>query len=448
MNKGINVIRLFSTTFSSPRIAVVGAGPSGMYASSGIMRRFNKAYVDIFDKSPVPFGLVRYGVAPDHQDVKNCTHQFEKLFENNPNNVSLFCNVSVGEDITYEELCQNYDAIILAYGASKNRLLNIPGIDATNCFAGGDFVSWYNGAPNFKAPLLDKRHAIVIGNGNVSLDCARILLKDVNNLKEYDIPNKELDLLKKSQVSDVKILARRGPENTSVTIKEFREFLRLSSCSVKLDIPLEYFNNLDINSKPRPLKRILELMKNHITEQDKKEEMKKNGFISFYTSPIKIHKDSSNRIEALDIKNNLSNEIRTIPCDLLIYAIGFENFILKGIPQQSDNKIAMKDFYRVDNSCISTECKTYATGWCAHGAKGVIASAQADAFAVAQEIFNDINSCKFGEKTGVKSILENRNIKFVNWDDWKKIDKKEISLGMKYGKEREKIKDVFEVLGK
>uniref|UniRef100_A0A0K0F0U2 NADPH:adrenodoxin oxidoreductase, mitochondrial n=1 Tax=Strongyloides venezuelensis TaxID=75913 RepID=A0A0K0F0U2_STRVS len=445
MVQRINFFRYFSYTLSSPRIAVVGAGPSGLYASTGIIRKFNKAYIDIFDKSPVPYGLVRYGVAPDHQNVKNCIHQFEKLFNNNSGNVSLFCNVDVGNDITYNELCQNYDAIVLAYGASKNKNLSIPGIDAINCFPGGDFVSWYNGAPNFNAPLLDKKYAVIIGNGNVSLDCARILLKDVKNLTKYDITNKELHMLEKSHVCNIKLFGRRGPENTSVTIKEFREFLRLPCASIKIDMPVEYFDNLNIEKYPRPLKRTLELMKTHILEQDKKEVMEKNGVIGFYTSPVKVHKDSTNRIEALDIKNNLTNDITTIPCNLLIYAIGFDTFILKGIPQNS-NKLAMIDYCRVDNSSIDTECQTYATGWCAHGAKGVIANTQADAFTVAGELFNDLSNNKFGEKTGVKSLLESRNIRYVSWDDWRKVDQKEIELGKKYGKEREKLQNIFEVL--
>ncbi|CEF61065.1 NADPH:adrenodoxin oxidoreductase, mitochondrial [Strongyloides ratti] len=439
--------RFKSSMIFPPRIAIVGAGPSGLYTSTGIIRKFKNAYIDIFDKSPVPYGLVRYGVAPDHQDVKNCIHQFEKLFINNSNNVSLFCNVNIGHDVTYKELCQNYDAIILAYGASKNRHLSIPGIDAINCFAGGDFVSWYNGAPNFNAPLLDKKYAVIIGNGNVSLDCARILLKNVKNLTKYDITNKELHLLEESRVSDIKLYGRRGPENTSVTIKEFREFLRLPCASIKIDMSLEYFNNLNIDKYPRPLKRILELMINHILEQEKNVDGEKNGVIGFYKSPVKVHKNSSNRIEALDIKNNLTNEIKTIPCDLLIYAIGFETYILNGLPQIS-NKLAMKDFYRVDNSNIDTDCLTYATGWCIHGAKGVIASTQADAFGVAGELYNDLCNNKFGEKKGIKTLLNNRKIRYINWDDWKKIDEKEIELGKVYGKEREKLQNVLEVLGK
>uniref|UniRef100_A0AC35UCN5 NADPH:adrenodoxin oxidoreductase, mitochondrial n=1 Tax=Rhabditophanes sp. KR3021 TaxID=114890 RepID=A0AC35UCN5_9BILA len=441
-------IRNVGSSIKNPTIAIVGAGPSGLYTCSSIFRKIPEVTIDVFDRSPVPFGLVRYGVAPDHADVKNCTKQFEKIFETHKNNLSLFCNVAVGEDVTYEELCQNYDAVVLAYGASKSRQLNIPGIDAKNCFAGGDFVSWYNGAPCANEPLLDKKNAVIIGNGNVSIDCARILLQDVEKLRKYDIPNNALLKLQQSSVSEVSLFGRRGPEDTSVTIKEFREFLRLEAANVKIGTDLHYFDKLHVESMPRPKKRIMELMKKHVSDQEHQQNHRKKGLVGFFTSPTRVFKDSNNRIEALEIKNNVTGELSTIECGLLVYAIGFDTFILKDIPQISQ-KMSMKDFCRVDNSSLSDKYKTYATGWCAHGAKGVIANAQADAHLVSQEIINDIiindnvvNDNMISDvvkdsstvKRGVKHLLVERKTKFVDWDDWKELDNEERKIGVQYGK--------------
>ncbi|VDK39667.1 unnamed protein product [Gongylonema pulchrum] len=154
--------RMLGTFSRPPRVAVVGAGPAGLYACAGVLRRLPECCMDIYESSMVPYGLVRYGIAPDHPEMKNCINHFQKMFNENQDRLKLYCNVAVGSDIRFDELCVDYDAVILAYGARRQRRLKIPGCEAKNVFSGGDFVFWYNGMPGIKkTPLLDHAQAVI-----------------------------------------------------------------------------------------------------------------------------------------------------------------------------------------------------------------------------------------------------------------------------------------------
>uniref|UniRef100_A0A8R1HYI9 Pyr_redox_2 domain-containing protein n=1 Tax=Caenorhabditis japonica TaxID=281687 RepID=A0A8R1HYI9_CAEJA len=184
-----------------------------MFACNGVLRKsdFN---VDVFEYSPVPFGLVRYGVAPDHQEVKNVIKQFDQMFERNRNRLRLFCNVKIGRDVTFDELTHGYDAVLLAYGSHKTRQLGIPGSDSKNVISGSDFVGWYNGVPHAPTPDLSATDVVIVGNGNVALDCARVLSTASSGaLRATDIPDDRLVVLEKVPIKDIKILGRRGPEH-------------------------------------------------------------------------------------------------------------------------------------------------------------------------------------------------------------------------------------------
>ncbi|KAK0398114.1 hypothetical protein QR680_002434 [Steinernema hermaphroditum] len=249
---------------SSSRIAVIGSGPAGLYLTSALLRRCADSVIDVFDKAPVPFGLVRYGVAPDHPEVKNCTHQFDRLFAENGHRLSLFCNVGVGSDISFDELRSHYDVVALAYGANRPRRLNIPGIyDSDNCYSGSEFVSWYNGLPGARHPKLDCENVVVVGNGNVALDCARILLSSSERLSKTDVPEPILREIAGSKVHNVCIVGRRGPLDISFTIKELREQINLPSSVFSIgDITKEEVESLLAESSrmPRPKRRVTELL--------------------------------------------------------------------------------------------------------------------------------------------------------------------------------------------
>uniref|UniRef100_A0A915N687 FAD/NAD(P)-binding domain-containing protein n=1 Tax=Meloidogyne javanica TaxID=6303 RepID=A0A915N687_MELJA len=232
----------FSTS-PAPQIAIIGSGPSGLYVCSRLLQRFENCFIDIFDKAQAPFGLIYYGVsavmpkcktgnqaiifvrnpgpvqgrvAPDHFDMKKSMTGFEKMFEENRERLELFCNVDANKDVNFEELCSSYDAVVLAYGANKPRKLGLENEYGNNCFSGGEFVSWYNGMSQQyikNIPKLDTgSNAVVIGNGNVAIDCSRILLSSPERLKQTDITENALNALKKSKIKNVYIIGRRGPK--------------------------------------------------------------------------------------------------------------------------------------------------------------------------------------------------------------------------------------------
>ncbi|KAK0398115.1 hypothetical protein QR680_002434 [Steinernema hermaphroditum] len=424
---------IVSSYMSSSRIAVIGSGPAGLYLTSALLRRCADSVIDVFDKAPVPFGLVRYGVAPDHPEVKNCTHQFDRLFAENGHRLSLFCNVGVGSDISFDELRSHYDVVALAYGANRPRRLNIPGIyDSDNCYSGSEFVSWYNGLPGARHPKLDCENVVVVGNGNVALDCARILLSSSERLSKTDVPEPILREIAGSKVHNVCIVGRRGPLDISFTIKELREQINLPSSVFSIgDITKEEVESLLAESSrmPRPKRRVTELLLKNWSSPGSNS---KHCQLLFHNRPTSVLNDSSGRVAAVEFTDGRSGTIRQIPCGLLIYSIGFENIILEGVPKTEDGSaIAMKDFCRVDTK-NSPGASVYAVGWCANKPQGVIANTQNNAVAVAQEICADMEVSSSLRQEGsakTEEILNERGVRYVTWEQWKKIDEKEQQIG-------------------
>ncbi|WKY03465.1 hypothetical protein Q1695_004877 [Nippostrongylus brasiliensis] len=427
--------RHFSSGNESARIAIVGSGPAGLFTCTSLLRRLPESRIDVFDASPVPYGLVRYGVAPDHQDVKNCINIFDRMFESNRDRLSLFCNVRIGSDIGMNELTKHYDAILLAYGAHRPRQLEIPGSRSRNVVSGSDFVSWYNGVPNAKAPSLDDPNVVIVGNGNVALDCARIL-SNVDSLRTTDVPSDVLAALEKSAVTNIKIIGRRGPKDVSFTIKELREQFKVPKWDTTVEMDEEELAGLK-DTLATMERRKQRLMKVIIDGVRPPQGDKQCRFMN-YRVPEEVLTSSSGRVQAVRVLNKRSGKREEVPCGLLIYSIGYQTVVLDGVPKNDKGMIAMKDSCRVDMPCGSS---VYAAGWCAHGPRGVIVDTQRDAVAVADQIVKDIKSKDSitGSPPGVRSVLDARRVKYVTWDEWKKIDDVEVKQGAEKGKVREKL---------
>ncbi|VDL74795.1 unnamed protein product [Nippostrongylus brasiliensis] len=385
---------------------------NGLFTCTSLLRRLPESRIDVFDASPVPYGLVRYGVAPDHQDVKNCINIFDRMFESNRDRLSLFCNVRIGSDIGMNELTKHYDAILLAYGAHRPRQLEIPGSRSRNVVSGSDFVSWYNGVPNAKAPSLDDPNVVIVGNGNVALDCARIL-SNVDSLRTTDVPSDVLAALEKSAVTNIKIIGRRGPKDVSFTIKELREQFKVPKWDTTVEMDEE---------------ELAGLKDTLATMERRKQRLMKVGRLGNYRRC-----KTPSRRQAVSI-HELSNSGRS--SDFI--HIGYQTVVLDGVPKNDKGMIAMKDSCRVDMPCGSS---VYAAGWCAHGPRGVIVDTQRDAVAVADQMVKDIKSkdSVTGSLPGVQSVLDARRVKYVTWDEWKKIDDVEVKQGAEKGKVREKL---------
>ena len=208
--------RAFSSTPSASqqplRLAIIGSGPAGFYSAGRVMREHNDCKIDMYERLPVPYGLVRYGVAPDHPEVKNCQERFEEIAS--APNFEFIGNIDIGNDISFKALKPHYDAILFTYGASKDKELAVPGENLADVLSAHSFVAWYNGHPEYshlKPPLTQGTEAVIIGQGNVALDVARILLADADTLRKTDMPEYALDVLSKSKISDVRAIGRRGP---------------------------------------------------------------------------------------------------------------------------------------------------------------------------------------------------------------------------------------------
>lgn len=421
---------------SRPRLAIVGSGPAGMFACNGLLRKSYFA-VDVFENAPVPFGLVRYGVAPDHQEVKNVINTFDNMFEKNRERLKLFCNVNIGRDITFDELIRGYDAVLLAYGSYKTRRLGVPGSDSKNVISGSEFVGWYNGVPNVPTPDLSASNVVIVGNGNVALDCARVLsTASSGSLRISDIPDDRLGVLEKAMIKDIKVIGRRGPENVSFTIKELREQFKIEDWDSKLEISEEDEKNL-IESLPkleRKKKRLTEVLVKNIGAASG---LRQCHFL-FHRVPKMIVADTTGSVTELVVDNTESGKEESLPCGLLIYSLGYETLVLDGVPQNKNKMIDMKDHCRV-NTSLSCPANVYATGWCAHGPRGVIVDTQQQSIFVADQITADFSHNRKSVASGVEMLLAERKVPFISWDAWKLIDQQERDQGKLTGKIREKF---------
>ncbi|XP_068970375.1 NADPH:adrenodoxin oxidoreductase, mitochondrial isoform X1 [Bombus flavifrons] len=448
-----NYVRLFSTQHIVPKVCIIGAGPAGFYAAQQLLKTNANVRVDILEKLPVPYGLVRFGVAPDHPEVKNVIHTFEKT-ASNPR-FQFIGNVNVGKDVTIKELQEIYHAVLLTYGAEEDKLLNIPGENLNNIVSGRRFVGWYNGVPadsNLNINL-NVEEAVVLGQGNVAIDIARILLTPVDKLKNTDITSFALEKLSQSKIRKVSLIGRRGPLQAAFTIAELREILKLDGC--RSYWRADDFINVKqvINTLARPRKRLTELMIEYLEKTSLNTgTMAKELYPIFLRSPIEflgsdsIHsiKLSINKLEGNDIRAQFAvptGLFEEIECGIAFRSIGYKSIqIDASIP--FDTEIG-----RIKNIAGKVQDKLYTAGWAGTGPVGVILSTMTNAFQIGMLMNKELSITENKPGfIGLSKILEQKRIPIVSYNDWKKIDKVECERGKTLGKPREKIVDINEML--
>ncbi|CZR62235.1 related to NADPH:adrenodoxin oxidoreductase, mitochondrial precursor [Phialocephala subalpina] len=460
------------------RMAVIGSGPAGFYTAYKVMSKIENSVVDMYEHLPVPFGLVRFGVAPDHPEVKNCQDKFEEVAESPRFN--FVGNISIGDHVgalPLRSLLPHYDAILFAYGASRDRTLGIPGEDnLTGIYSARAFVGWYNGLPEYSdlSPDLTRgEEAVVVGQGNVALDVARILLQDTSILKSTDITENAIETLQKSKVKRVRVVGRRGPLQAAFTIKEIRELMKLPS--VGFEPVDESLIPQDLKSLPRPPRRIMEVLKKGSSTQNPS----KKWSLDFRLSPKAFNAStpSSSQLGSMTFeKTELDphsfdptaravriGELVDVPASLAFRSIGYKSEALAGfselnIPFDDMSGVIPNDHLGrvVNEDGLVTPLKgMYCAGWVKRGPTGVIASTMADAFQTADSIAEDWYShasflnpkdSKALGWEGVKEEAEKRGLRRVRWEDWKKIDAVEKQRGSEKGKEREKFNKVDDML--
>ncbi|KAI8994508.1 hypothetical protein BDB01DRAFT_714973 [Pilobolus umbonatus] len=461
---------LLSRAFSTRpfRLAVVGSGPAGFYTSHKLLKEWPTIQIDMFDRLPVPHGLVRFGVAPDHPEVKNVMTTFDKVAEDD--RFRFYGNVPVGtgtKGLTIEDLKRHFDAVLLSYGASEDRKMNIPGEDLYGVESARSFVGWYNGHPDYSTlelPLDDTDTAVVVGQGNVALDIARILLSPIDELRKTDITEYALEALSKSRIKHVHVVGRRGPVQVSFTSKELREQMSLPGVQYKADydyISREIDESASLISKNRPLKRLMALLnKGSATQVGEK-----SWALQFLRSPTEILatpdnkkvsgiKYELNRLEGpLDQRKAVgTGEYETQECGIVLKSIGYKSVAMDGVPFDDRQGRIPNNYGK-----ILYEGKDlpgmYTAGWLKRGPTGVIVTTMTDAYETAETIVDDLKNGKEmlegDEKDGADGLTElmkENQIVPVTYSDWKIIEDAEFTLGKEIGKPREKFSKIEDML--
>ncbi len=420
--------------------AVVGSGPAGFYTAEALEKAYGeRARVDIIDRYPVPYGLIRFGVAPDHQSLKAVSKRYDKVAESA--GVDFIGNVTIGRDVSIAELLDLYDAVILATGAPHDRKLGIPGEDLPGVFGSAEFVGWYNGHPDFADldPPLGGTHAAVIGNGNVALDCARILSKTRNEFEGSDIVGHALDALDNSAVTTITILGRRGPHQIAMTPKELGELGHLEAATPVVD-PAD-FPPVEADEALEPgHRKSISILRSFAAAGAQGGKPKRMVF-DFFARPVEIR--GSGRAENLIVERTKldengaargTGETYEVPGSLIITAIGYSTPPIEGVPYDERGGKFLNENGRIQD-------RLYAVGWARRGPTGTIGTNRPDGYEVADQIVAEMPPGSSQERAGavgLKRLLASRNVMPTDYDDWRKIEETETARA-RPGSPREKF---------
>ncbi len=439
---------------SKLRLAIVGAGPAGIYAADLLIKsemRDFEVSIDLFDLLPAPYGLVRYGVAPDHPRIKGIIRALYEVLDRG--DIRFFGNVQYGKDITLEDLKSHYNAVIFATGAIKDADLNIPGIDLDGSYGAADFVNWYDAHPDFPREWpLNAKQVAVIGNGNVALDVARVLAKLPEQMLSTDIPANVYEGLKSSPVTDVHVFGRRGPAQVKFTPLELREATHIEGVDcIVYDEDFKYDegsqNAIDTNNQTRVMVNTLEGLR----EEPQNTGAARRLHLHFFSAPVEVlgedGKVAGLRIERteLDGTGNVkpTGEFHDFDVQAVYRAVGYFGSELEQIPYDSKHGVIPNDGGRVlaGDSVIPG---VYATGWIKRGPVGLIGHTKSDALETINNMIADRETwwqpTNSNEAT-VVALLNERGVEFVGWPEWLLIDARERELGEAEGRERIKLVD-------
>lgn len=413
-------------------VAIVGAGPAGFYTAEALLQTLPGVQVDFIEKLPTPYGLIRAGVAPDHQTTKNVARKFEQTARRE--SVQYFGNVEVERDVQMAELREIYDAVVLAVGSAGDRYLGIPGEDKEGVYGSAVFVGWYNGHPDFRNldPRLDTRTAVIIGNGNVALDIARVLVKTRAEMEASDIASYAADAIYSAPLTDVYLIGRRGPLDAKFTNVELRELGGLADATPVVnaaDLPAEIAPAAD--KAGRLQEKNLATLREFAAR--KQAHGRKRVHFRFNTLPVEIL--GGQRVEGLRVERSRVEQGRavgtgtyeTIACGLVVIAIGYRFIPIPGVPFDPERGIVPNCEGRVAPGL-------YAVGWAKRGSSGVIATNRPDGVACSEQIKVDLG----GEQTprqekpgraALERLLLARQVRTVSFAEWQQIDAAEVEAG-------------------
>jgi len=458
------------------RVAIVGSGPAGFYAAEALLADAERAVeVDMFDRLPTPFGLVRAGVAPDHPKIKNVIRRYEKTAASE--GFRFFGNVEVGREITVAELEQGYEAILYAYGTATDRRLGIPGEELPGSHAATEFVAWYNAHPDFADAEFDlsSERAVVVGNGNVAADIARMLALPRDELETTDTADHAIEALAESGVREIVVLGRRGPAQAAFTNPEVRELGELSDADIVID-PAEVEldpasrEHIDSEAADPTSRRNVEIFTDFASRQP--EGKPKRVVLRFCCSPVEILGDG--RVEKIVIARNElvreesgairardTGEREEIECGLVLRSIGYKGAGLAGVPFDSDRGLIPNEDGRVVDPDSGRQVPGhYAVGWIKRGPSGVIGTNKKDAQETVDAILADLEAGKIPDRTAnrrtrggeaedvapIEPLLAERAPDHVTYAGWQAIDRAEVAAGEPRGRPRVKFCRIEEMV--
>jgi ferredoxin--NADP+ reductase len=435
---------------SKLRLAIVGAGPAGIYAADIVLKheRSFDVSIDLFERLPAPYGLVRYGVAPDHPRIKGIVSALREVLDTG--SIRLFGNVNYGTDITLDDLKKHYNAVIFSTGAIADQNLDIPGINLPGSFGAADFVSWYDGHPDVPRTWpLDAKEVAIIGNGNVALDVARMLAKHPEDLLPTEVPDNVYQGLAGSPVTDVHVFGRRGPMQVKFTPLELRELGEMRDVDIIVndeDFELDRASKAAIESN----KQIFVI--NKTFEQWRAREVgsaSRRLHLHFYAKPLEIL--GRDRVESFKYERTEpdgaggvkpTGEIREIPAQAVYRAVGYFGSALPGIPFDERRGVIPNHEGQVLDDNNDRVPGVYATGWIKRGPVGLIGHTKSDAMETIQHLVKDQASWwspEHPEEESVLELLRSRGVRYTNLAGWHRLDQRELELGASRGRERVKV---------
>lgn len=435
------------------RLAIIGAGPAGIYAADILLKR-ERAFdvsIDLFDHLPAPYGLVRYGVAPDHPRIKGIITALREVLDRG--DIRIFGNVRYGEDITLDDLKRHYNAVIFATGAVRDADLRIPGIDLPGSYGAADFVSWYDGHPDYPREWpLEAASVAVIGNGNVALDVARILAKHPDDLMPTEIPANVEEGLRRSPVTDLHVFGRRGPMQVKFTPLELRELGELRDVDMVLaeeDFDYDEASRTAISTNKQVL-----VIDRVLTQWRAREvgNASRRLHLHFHAKPLEVVAGDDGRVAAFRYERTEpdgaggirgTGEVREVAVQAVYRAVGYFGSELDGIPFDTIRGVIPNREGQVLDADDSVVPGVYATGWIKRGPVGLIGHTKSDAMETIQHLVTDQASWWTPESPSEESVVEllrSRGIAWTDLDGWHRLDEHELSLGA--AAERTRIKVV------
>ena len=449
------------------RVAIIGAGPAGFYVAEHLFKKKELVTkVDLFDRLPTPYGLVRNGVAPDHQKIKSVTKVFDRIAAKP--GFRFFGNVELGSDITVEDLRRYYHQIVYTTGAQTDRNLNIPGIDLKGSHAATEFVAWYNGHPDFRDYEFDlsQEAVAVIGIGNVAVDVARILCRTREELLESDIADHALEALSESAVKDVYMLGRRGPAQGAFTPPELKELGELQDADVIVlssEAELDDLSQAAMAKADRGTERKVEILQTFCS----REPVGKNRrlHLRFLVSPIELFGDEDDRLESMRlVRNELYttpagtlrprpvDEYEDLPVGLVFRSIGYRGVPIEGVPYNDSWGVIYNEAGRV----VEAESKNpvlgeYTAGWIKRGPSGVIGTNKPDSVDTVEKMIKDLDAGKvltpsMPDEQSLESFIQDRQPDYFSFADWQRLDEMEKARGEAVGRPRIKFTRIGEMI--